>query len=221
MFLPILDVCLSTTPWPAQVSGLQLSTPVETVPVLVTYSAVCGGIFFHAPAVGGDSSPRYESASSSSPPPLPRVPHGDPPDGTTGASRGTLVNKRILDDEGQQQQQQIFDAARGRKGQSAAAAQTEEDGGEVSVRLDDAFPGKKRVSPVSLRSTATWDGRVEGMESSGPLIKATLARRDVPGVSVGGGGQGTGAGVPGGIATHHAVVEVREACDVRGGDDCW
>ncbi|CAN0238847.1 unnamed protein product, partial [Ectocarpus fasciculatus] len=198
-----------------QVSGLQLSTPVETVPVVVTYSAVCGGIFFHAPAVVGGSSAPYEPASSSSPP-LPRVPHGDPPDGTTGASRGTPESERIFDADGQQQQQQqqSLGAARGRKGQAAAqsgeAAQLDEgeDGRVVTVRLDDAFPGKVKASPVSLRSTAAWEGRVEGMESSGPLIKATLARRDVPGVLVGGGGEGTGAGVPGGIAAQPAVVEV-------------
>lgn len=51
------------------------------------------------------------------------------------------------------------------------------------VYLDNAFPGKLTVAPVSLRSTAAWEGRVEGMGSSGPLIRATLTRTDVPGLA--------------------------------------
>lgn len=51
------------------------------------------------------------------------------------------------------------------------------------------------------------------MESSGPLVRATLTRRDVPGVSIGGGAGregvgGDGAGDDGGGDVSGDVVEV-------------
>lgn len=111
-----------------EVRGLLLSTPAETVPVLVTYDAVKGGIFFHA-------SP------------------------TSVATDGV----------------------------------TEEKVGPTVMHLNNAFPGREVISGVSIRSTASWEGYVEKMVSSGPLVRATLTQRYVPGVSMNGG-----------------VVEVRE-----------
>lgn len=176
--------------WCNQVSGLLLSTPVETVPILVTYSAVSGGIFFHAPPLDTPSaSPRSREQYNGQPE-------------TTGT---TATSGRTPDSPAEEEEDEEEDEA-GDK----AAAQLEE---EVAVAyLENAFPGKLAVAPVSLRSTATWEGRVEGMESSGSLVRATLTRTDVPGLAAaseteraaGGGEYSAGATADAG------VVQVRE-----------
>lgn len=159
-----------------QVSGLLLSTPVETVPILVTYSAVSGGIFFHAPPLDPPSAS-----------PLPRdryQPEAVKAAAAAAGSRHDTQDGCIAAEEGRQQ------TAEDVQGQGAAAWVDEEEGekeAEVAVFLENAFPGKLIAAPVSLRSTAPWEGRVEGMESSGPLVRATLTRRVVPGVMAGGG----------------------------------
>lgn len=169
-----------------QVSGLLLSTPVETVPILVTYNAVSGGIFFHAPPLA--------SASS-------RDQHNGHPDTTTTVSPGgRSLGTPADEDKG------VHEAAAAQLGEAGEAA-------AAVTYLDNAFPGKLTVAPVSLRSTATWEGRVEGMESSGPLVRATLTRTDVPGLAetaerAGGVGGGDPA-FSGAEAEVSGVVQVR------------
>lgn len=176
-----------------QVSGLLLSTPVETVPILVTYSAVSGGIFFHAPPLA--TSPAAASPSS-------REEHngGQQPE-TTAVTPG---RRRALETPVPANEEKAADTE---EVEAAAAA--------AVTYLDNAFPGKLTVAPVSLRSTATWEGRVEGMESSGPLVRATLTRTDVPGlagIAERGGGVGRGGGdpsLPGAEAGFSGAVQVR------------
>lgn len=110
-----------------KVRGLLLSTPAETVPVLVTYDAVRGGIFFHA------SPPSFA---------------------TDGVASGAGVTE-----------------------------EGDVEGGPAVTHLNNAFPGREVVSGVSLRSTASWESHVEDIVSSGPLVRATLTRRNVPRVS--------------------------------------
>lgn len=156
-------------------SGLLLSTPVETIPILVTFSAVSGGIFFYAPPL--DPSP---SASS-----LPRG-HSR---AETAAAAGVASSSHDAEGGTAVDGRRRHPVEESQEGAAAAAAQVEEEEAEeeAAVFLDDAFPGKLSAAPVSLRSTATWEGRVQGMESSGPLVRATLTRTDVPGVMTGGG----------------------------------
>lgn len=155
-----------------------LSTPVETVPILVTYDAVSGGIFFHAP-------PLENSAGS----PLRE-------EETETAS----LQSQQFDTEKNNQHAAELDT-----GETENAAELDEGEIEVAVHLENAFPGRVAASGVSLRSTASWEGRVEGMESSGPLVQATLARRDVPGVSRKGGVKRKGSA----NTDDDGVVEVR------------
>lgn len=160
-------------PWAVQVEGLLLSTPVETVPILVTYDAVRGGVFFHTP-------------------PLPDRFRRDAPEGGLTAK----------------DERKTSAAGTGSNATELDAAELEQ-AHEVAVHLENAFPGRTASSGVSLLSTASWEGRVEGIGSTSPLVQATLTRRDVPGVAGGGrksGGRSereeTGSGSDG-------VVEVR------------
>lgn len=91
--------------------------------------------------------------------------------------------------------------------QEGEGEEYEEDEGEEAdtvVHLEDSFPGKLRAAPVLLRSTATWEGRVDGIESSGPRLRTTLTRRDVPGVS----------------ATAAAAAPEKGTGAARGGSEC-
>lgn len=202
-----------------QVSGLLLSTPVETVPILVTYSAVSGGIVFHAPPL----------ATPSASPPSVGEQHkhsgGQPETGTPEA----VSERRTLDSSPAATVDEYGQNAKD-KTATAAAANLEVEGGEEEeevavVYLENSFPGKLTAAPVSLRSTATWEGRVEEIKSSGPLVRATLTRTEVPGLAESGaerGGQGGGDGdgeetdVPGVVQVRVCLLEVgpwaRRAC---------
>ncbi|CAN0111707.1 unnamed protein product, partial [Laminaria digitata] len=146
----------------AQVKGLLLSTPVETVPILVSYDAVSGGIFFHAPPLVN--------------------PFASPRNPTEKAAK-SYYDAAYSDFDGTDNE---VNGAADKNGRGAAElGEEDEPPSEFAVHIDNAFPGRVSIATVSLRSTAPSESRVEGMESSGPLVRATLTRRDVPGVSVG------------------------------------
>lgn len=146
--------------------GLLLSTPVEAVPILVTYSVVSGGIFFHGPSV------QYT------------------PD---NAQESSAINKSTERERGKSKTQNLHKAAgrltdrfrkeAGRDSQSESAPDAMKDAEVAAIHLGKAFPGNVAVSPVSLRSTVSRAGRVESMESDGPLVRTVLTNRDLPGVS--------------------------------------
>lgn len=155
-------------PLTVQVEGLLLSTPVETVPILVTYDAVRGGVFFHTP-------------------PLPDRFRRDTPEGGLTAKEERKTSAAGTDSNATE-----LDAAELDQSQ------------EVAVHLENAFPGRTASSGVSLLSTASWEGRVEGIGSTSPLVQATLTRTDVPGVAAGGRSEREEAG-----SGSDGVVEVR------------
>lgn len=181
-----------------QVSGLLLSTPVETVPILVAYSAVSGGIFFHAPPLGATP------PAAASPPP--REQNNDQPETGTGPS-AAMASGKVLDSP---VDQEAVDS-------SPAAAKTQREEEVAVAYLENAFPGKLRAAPVSLRSTAASEGRVEGMKSSGPLVRAVLTRTDVPAGPLAAAasvsaerGAAAGGGPSPGTTSDSSAVQVRE-----------
>lgn len=205
-----------------QVSGLLLSTPVEAVPIMVTYTAVRGGVSFHVPpsssrhaavtpagGAGGYNHHQHGTRDS---------PKGDSFLFSANNNKNNVAGRNEHETAGgsfnrarpkaaaaafpptakmgstdrlEQIRQEISLSAKVAEAMAAVdasaaqarAAKAAEEKLEAVIRLENAFPGKPAVSPVSLRSTATWQGRVEGMDSSGALVRATLTRRDLPGVA--------------------------------------
>lgn len=150
-----------------QVNGLLLSTPVETVPILVTYTAVQGSIMFYAPTQL--SSPFEDGVSY-------------------GA--GEVSGDGGGDDDFQHSRESNLEIG----GESGATAQeqdrrrhpernTEKDSGEdtVTVRLDKVFPGRQASSPLFLQSSARVAAALEEVESNGPRLRPMLTRWDLPG----------------------------------------
>lgn len=174
-----------------QVRGLVLSTPVETIPILVTYDAVRGGIFFHPP-------PLHHPSLSGAPQEVVDAEGGDEDTREEDFAARLHAAQFAHDDDDHHEEQQ-----------------------KVTVHLENAFPGRLAVSGVSLRSSASWEARLEGMASNGPFVRATLTRRDVP-ASGSGGGRAEGEGGAYADAGSNGVVEVsfvkkRTAAGTRGG----
>lgn len=146
-------------------NGLLLSTPVEIVPILVTYSAVQGSIVFYVPAPTLFTDV-YGVASETE--------NSEPISEEVGEFSGTgdsfVYSTRGLDREATRKA--------GIDGKQSAVGNGD---GMATLHLDEVFPGKRTISPVSLRSTARVVASLEEMQSSGHLLHATLTRHDMPG----------------------------------------
>ncbi|CAM9190743.1 unnamed protein product, partial [Sphacelaria rigidula] len=164
-----------------QVRGLLLSTPMETIPVVVTYNTVQGGVIFHVPPRASPDNDRVASG-------------GEAKVNVMRSKLGSREEAVYCSDDGEDDghgddDEYPEELLEGQEPSSKEAMSGETSDGEqeqqgvgVRLRLENAFPGRSVVATVSLRTNSQRGGTVHGIVSSGPLVRTELMRRDLPGI---------------------------------------